>query len=507
MRQATSLKIQRGAQTSGSLPIPAPIGGLNTRDPPALVPITEATTMSGMFPAATGVLVRKGWSPHATSLPASTESLMVYTNSSGAEAMFAASGTAFYNVTAAGAVGGAVVSGLSNARWQSVNFSISGGTSYLCCFNGVDAPRYWDGATWTAITGISTPAITGVTTTTIISAAIHQRRMWLIPATTLKAWYLPIDSVGGAAAALDLGGIATKGGYIMAAETLTLDGGDGLDDLLVFITSQGQLIAFTGTDPSSAATWQHAGTWDISPPQGVRSLYQYKGDVLIITTAGIASTARVIAGDTTNSGMITDKISATYQQMYSVYGSRFGWQLLFYAKLSMLIFSVNGTLFAMNSVTGAWSGQMNQLAPLCFALLGGEPYFGDATVATGVRKFWASDTDNGTAITGSFLSGYSDLGAPGVMKQPSLARFAINSEGGAVTVTYNTRADFLNGSATPQNSVTLASQTTLTPWLSVTNGGVAISLFVQLTAAGGSSYSGAFLVFQQGGILGIPRGA
>ncbi|RYA73507.1 hypothetical protein DD594_28635, partial [Enterobacter cloacae complex sp. 4DZ1-17B1] len=124
----------------------------------------------------------------------------------GTQTLFGAAGTAFYEMTSAGAVGAAVVSGLANARWQHVNFTNSSGTSYLCCFNGVDSPRYWDNSSWITITGASTPTITGLTTSDIVSATLHKRRLWLVQKNTLKAWYLPVDAVGGAANALDLSG-------------------------------------------------------------------------------------------------------------------------------------------------------------------------------------------------------------------------------------------------------------------------------------------------------------
>lgn len=512
MRQAASLKSRRGAAIAAVAQYPAPVGGLNTRDPPALVPINEAVYMQNFFPTAAGLLVRKGWEAHRTSMPASTESLMVYTSNTGAETMFAASGTEFYDVTASGAVGAAVVSGLANAQWQYTNFTNSGGSSYLCCFNGADSPRYWDGATWTAITGISTPAITGLTTTTIISAAVHQRRMWLVQTNSLKAWYLPIDSVGGLAKNIDLGGIATKGGYIMAADVWTVEGGDGLNDILLFTTSQGQLVAFAGTDPSSASTWTHVGTWDTALPLGRRCMFQHKGDVLIITRAGVASSARIMAGDAGSSAMLTDKIVGTFRSEVSSAGSTFGWQVLYYPTQDMLLLSVpTRNVYAMNTVTGAWSGAFLNHNPICWAVMGGVLYFGVSTTATGVRKFWAQTRDNAsTTITGIVASGYGDFGLPGIIKKALLGRAIVTIPvSGSFSMTTQFDYNYPNFTSGALGASLSSEYIGITPWVPmIDNIGVAASVYFSVASStslpGDLTYSGAFITYETGGLVGAP---
>lgn len=54
----------------------------------------------------------------------------------------------------------------------------------------------------------------------------------------------------------------------MAAETWTLDSGEGLDDYLVVTTSEGQVGVFRGTDPTSVATWGLVGVWNLGEPIG-----------------------------------------------------------------------------------------------------------------------------------------------------------------------------------------------------------------------------------------------
>jgi hypothetical protein len=506
MRQATSRKVQKGRGTAQPFFFPAPVGGMNTRDPPALVPITEAWLMSGLYPAAAGLRLRPGYTEHTTGVsPTAVETLMVYTNNSGTESMFAARGTAFYDVSVAGALGAAVVSGLTNALWQYVNYTNSSGTAYLCAFNGTDSPRYWDGATWTAITGVSTPAITGLTTSTIISACVHQRRIFLVQVNSLKLWYLPIDSVGGAAKALELGGIAYKGGYIMAAESWTVDGGDGIDDLLVCYTSEGQVIAFSGTDPSSASTWVHTGTWDISEPINRRSLYSYRGDVLIMSRAGIASLRRVMAGDTTASAMVTDKISRTYTERSGAsVALRQPWQVLYHPGADLLFWCA-GIFegYPMNATTGAWGGNFG-FGASAWAIFNGEPYFAMLETPFNIYKFWTGTTDNGVAISGALYHGFSDMGSPGLIKKVSQTRALMqctstSTLGVGAIPDYTSDAGIISGS---QVIVSSAAVNGYTNWIQALRVGTAFSAYFQVITSVGAKYNGIQFLYEPGGIVG-----
>ena len=87
-------------------------------------------------------------------------------NSGTASTMFAASGTAVYNVTSSGSVGSAVITSLSNAQFQWVNMTTAGGSFLFIC-NGADAPRHWNCSAWAA------PTLSGVTATNIVNVTIY----------------------------------------------------------------------------------------------------------------------------------------------------------------------------------------------------------------------------------------------------------------------------------------------------------------------------------------------
>lgn len=515
MRTATSPQSQLGSRVAQLQVLPAPIGGLNTRDPPAMLPPTDASKLTNCYPTTTGISSRPYYLGHTTGFATSPDSLMVYTNNSGAQTLFAAANNSFYNISAEGALGAAVVSGLSNNKWESVNFTNSAGTAYLCCFNGADSPRYWDGATWTAITGISSPSITGLTTSTIVSGFIHQRRLWLVQANSLKVWYLPADSVGGAASAIDLGGVATLGGYVMAGATWTVEGGDGLNDLWMVITSQGQLIAYQGVDPSSASSWVHVGTWNIAAPFSRRCMQKFKGDLLVITEAGVVSAAMVMAGETTRAATITDKIRATYEELIFWKGSqnRPLWSMCYFAALDLLVLCPNGAftspVYALNAATGAWGGDWD-IDAKCIAIYDNGLYY-SVQGGTTVRKLTTSLT--GSAISGDesdfetyINTAFTDCQAPGVNKQPSQYRIAgatVTSSG--IKINTNVLLDYAEPTsvATPTNAA--QSFDGVSQWFPLqSSAGVSFSLQMGATdtASGYFVFTGFHVLYQSGGIFG-----
>lgn len=408
LRQALRQRSRRG-RISDVRSRPAPIKGWNARDSIAAMKPGDAIILDDMFPTASDVMLRKGITDHLTGIGYQVESLMAYNTPAGTQTLFCAADGSFFNATAAGAVGAAVQSGLTNARWQHINFTNSSGDSYLCCFNGVDSPRYWNGSSWITITGASTPAITGLTTSDIVSAAIHQRRMWLVQKNTLKAWYLPVDSVGGAAAALDLSGLAKRGGYLMAIETWTIDAGEGMNDYWVAVTSEGEIIVYSGTDPSSANTWALKGVWYIGAPIGRRCMRKFGGDVLLILMNGVFPLSKALLSASVDRRVaMTNRIDHAMNDAAGLYSGNFGWELIHYPGGDMLLLNVpekegsNQKQYVMNTITGAWC-RFTGYEANCFEVFNNELYCGGNGV---VSKAWSTYADNSTNIEGIAETAY-----------------------------------------------------------------------------------------------------
>ncbi len=425
--------IQRTSNNVASLP--APVGGWNARDSLANMAPTDAVTLDNLFPGVSSVGIRGGYTPHVTGISGQVETLMTY-NGGANDKMFAIAGGSIFDVTTSGVVGAAVVTGLSDSRWESVNITTSGG-SYLYAANGVDAPRLYDGTTWTAITGASTPAITGVTTTTLTSPTLFKNRMWFIQKDTLKAWYLPTASVGGAANVLDLSSVARNGGTLRAMATWTIDAGYGVDDNLVFVTDQGEIIVYRGTDPSSASTWALIGVWQVGAPVSRRCVAKYGGDLLLLTLDGLIPLASALQSSRLDPQVaLSDKIQGAFATATRTYKDNFGWGLLYNPLNNALIVNVPVSTgaqqqFVMNNITKAWCRFTGWYAN-CWTLLNDTPYFGTGgsvaqgwTTASGSGGF----NDNGAAIPTRALQAFNYFETRGVIKYFTRGRPTIYSNG------------------------------------------------------------------------------
>lgn len=344
--------------------VPAPIAGWNARDPLAAMKPEDAIYLDNWWPTPTAVELRAGSTNWATGITGTVETLASYSTPGGTEKLFGAVNTTnypIYNVTSSGAVGAAETLPYTptSARWQHVNITTAAG-SYLYMMNGVDKPLLYDNTTWTAIDGASSPAITGVTTTKLINPWMHKNRLWMLETGTLKAWYLPVDSVGGAAASLDVSAVCQRGGFLMAGGTWTIDAGDGVDDYLVMITSEGEVVVYRGTDPASIATWSIVGRWEIGSPIGRRCFHKFAGDLLVICQDGVMPMSKALQSSRVNPRVaLTDRIQYAMSQAATQYNSNFGWELCLYPVENMLLLNVptsstTSEQYAMNTISGAW---------------------------------------------------------------------------------------------------------------------------------------------------------
>jgi hypothetical protein len=224
-------------------------------------------------------------------------SLFAYNHPS-TPALFAATATKIYNVTglAPDVAVSPTITGQTSGYYSTAQIGTAGG-DFLYMVNGTDSPILWNGTTATAITGVSTPAITGVTTSTLSAVWLYRNRLFFVQKNTLVAWYLGVDSIGGAANDVSLAGVFQKGGSLLFGATWSLDSGDGLDDKCVFVSTEGEIAIYEGSDPSEVNDWRLVGRYDIARPLGINAYMQAGGDLLIATADGIVPLSQVIQKD------------------------------------------------------------------------------------------------------------------------------------------------------------------------------------------------------------------
>jgi len=410
--------------------LPAPVGGWNARDSIANMEPIDAYQLTNLFPSVSNVVLRGGFENWATGITGQVQTLVNYSTGT-ADKLFAWAVGSIFDVTVQGAVGAAEVTGLTNAKWEHINVTTAAG-SYLYCVNGVDAPLLYDNSTWASITGISTIAITGVTTTTLSNISLFKNRVWFIQKDTLKAWYLPTSAVGGAAQVLDMSQIAKYGGTLVDLDTWTLDAGYGADDNLVFVTSNGEVIVWRGTDPASDATWALAGVWKLGSPVGSRCMMKYSGDLLIITLDGLLPLASALQSSRLDPRVaLSNKIQGAITTATVNYGSNFGWEILYSSKNNALWINVpvaegQQQQFVMNNITKSWCNFTGWNAN-CWETFNDDPYFGGNGV---VCKAWDDGYIDGTSnISANAFQAFNYFESRGVKKYFTRARPSIFTNG------------------------------------------------------------------------------
>lgn len=405
--------------------IPAPVKGWNTKATLADMDPQEAVIMMNWFPDSDQISVRKGYTSHATGLGAPVETLMTYSGGSG-QTLFAAAASNIYDVTSSGAVGAASLTGMSNARYQYVNFGNAGGT-YLWICNGADAPRYWDGSSWT------TTSITGMTGQPIWVTS-HKRRLFIGADDSLAFYYLGTEAIDGAATRFDLSPLANLGGKIMGMATWSRDGGAGMDDLAVFVTSEGQAIIYQGDDPSSASSWALVGVFRIGKPIGRRFWAKFGADVVLITESGFLPLSSIISIDVaaSNEVALSDKINPTINQAVRSYGNLNGWQAFVYPRGLWFLVNVpivgntTSEQYVFNTITGA-ACRFTNMNALSWALLDDDPYFGAGDGVVYRADYGRSD--NGNNIEADLKPAFSYFGRKGRQKLFKMARPIFASTG------------------------------------------------------------------------------
>lgn len=499
--------------------IQAPTGGLNAKDPIADMKESEAVIMTNWFPGPSSVSIRNGFTSQSTGLGAAVETLLTY-RSGTSNKLFGVAGGKIYDCTSLGAVGGAVVTGLSNSRLESINIGTSGGR-FMLCVNGADKLRGYNGSTWWT-DGDGAHDISGVDTSTIANIGLFKRRVWLIEKNTLHAWYLAVDSIAGAASNFDLSSVFRLGGYLMTMATWTIDNIAGIDDYAAFISSEGEIALYKGTDPTDADAWALVGIFRIGHPIGRRCSIKVGSDVLVICVDGAFPLSKALLSDRSQTqDAITDKITNLVNQDIQSYSGNFGWQPILHPignKLIINVPQVENSIqyqYVMNTITGAWC-KFTGWNACCFAELEDSLYFGCGD--GNVYEADTGDDDNGSNIETDVQQAFSYFGAPGQIKKFSLARpifitngdlnpaITLNIDFGTMLPTYapsfTTSGTSLWDSSPWDTSMWSVGDTISKKWQSVTGVGYSGGLRVKTTTKNISvQWVSTDFTYEAGGVL------
>ena len=442
--------------------IPSPTDGWDALSPLALMDPKRAPILINWVPRPGWVELRAGYIPWAVCSSLPVETIMVY-RGLGNQQMFAASSGIIYNVTNQ-YTPTSVVTGLSNARWQYVNFTSAGGVKVIQCANGQDPIQQYDGTTWLPFNGavnasqpsgfnpVNPLAGTALASYTVRSIYAQKQRLWYLlnnalgQPSTIVAFQASGTIEGQINGSQDLGLLWTQGGYLIAMADWTIDGGNGPQDYVVFLSSRGQASIYQGTDPTSATAWSLVGTFQLPPPIGQRCVTSLGSDVGVITQQGVIPLSSALPFDPSadRSAAITSRIQNAMAQAANSYNQNFGWQLISFPLQTLLILNVpiatnsSQVQYVMNALTGAWC-QFNGWNANCFEIYNDNLFWGGNNGY--VNQGYIGGSDFFENISADMQCAFNYFDDPGRIKRMTLVQPLLTAQG-AITPFMTVDYDF-----------------------------------------------------------------
>lgn len=436
---------------------PSPVGGWVSSAPLSSSGVGTARVLENWFPTQTGVRPRAGTKKRAT-IGSPVVSMFTYSGG-GIERIFAASTSSVFNISSVVDLETppvATVTGQTNGYYSTSHLSNVAGTHFYAC-NGFDKPLYYDGTSFVKVDAASTPAITGVTTSDLLSVFTYANRLYFIKKNSLIVHYLAIDAIGGAVQTLTLAGAFTKGGSLVYGASWSMDAGDGLDDKAVFMSDQGQIAVAEGTDPSDPNAWRIVGVYDVGIPLGRKAFFRVGGELMILTVDGIIPLSQATQGDKSRLSLssVARGIEPDWRNEVQARSTKpieaLKWvegNMLFISQPEAFDGQTRQALVG-NLQTGAWC-KFTGINTDCLGLYQGRAFFG--TKAGTVHEFEAAGNDDGSLYVCRMAlwdDPLSDMASVKTVKQ-ARATFRATHD---VTASLGASTDYALAFASPPSSI------------------------------------------------------
>lgn len=487
--------------------------------------VNGAHTLENWFPTTTGIRMRAGSLTHATIGDGTQDitALFTYVNGNN-QSLFAATDDAIYDVTLATAsaddlvtsggdflvtdLGAFLITGtdaapqvvpfLAGGDWSVIQFATPGGT-FLRAVNGLDTPLVYDGTTW----GTS-PAITVVDPTKLSFVWAFQNRLFFVEQNSLNAWYLPAASIGGAAVVFPLGGVFSLGGSLLYGASWSLGTGDqgGLSEQCVFVSTEGEVAVYRGTDPSS--NFAKVGVYRIGKPRGPLAVMRAGSDLVVATDIGFIPLSQALQKD--YAALAPAAVSYPIEEAWNeAVAERSGdfWHCEIWPTKQMALVALptesgeTPQIFVANVRTGAW-GLYTGWDATCVKTFQDRGFFGSTEGRVIEMEVTGSDDDAPYVCVSVPLFDF--LKAPASLKTTTQARATIQSSR-QMNVQLSSQHEYTLALPPPPDDVGIASgnvwgsgiwgtstwgtppqKTTYREWKSVPGAGYAVSVAMQITS-------------------------
>lgn len=361
-------------QRSKSAQIPAAVGGINAVAAIASMSPSDCIYSFNLQAEDFGMVVREGFVEWANGWDGG-EARTVITfegNTPADNKMWVANEEGIWDVTTQGET-----TPTQSVTWPSsggnagvcsyVSFTNDGNARFLLLCDGENGYYKWTQSTntWVKITtGAGANQVLGADPDDFAYVMAWKNRIWFVEKDSANAWYLPTAVFEGTVVKFNFGSQFREGGALTSMHNWTLDGGEGVDDYLVMLSSAGDVLIYKGTDPASASTFGVVGSWTLGQvPVGNRNALEFSGELYILSLYGCVALSQLLNGANINdpNTFITRKVAPYVRAVMRNALNSFGWQLHVDPKKATLYINAPQVLseaplaFSQYLGSGAWS--------------------------------------------------------------------------------------------------------------------------------------------------------
>ena len=377
-----------------------------------------ALELTNVFPGPGAPITRRGYTQKVNLAPANTavNTLYPYVKQDGTTELIAvAAGTTpkIYKIvgTTATDITGTTAISTSGTNMNCQQF---GTRLYLC--NGVNNVQVYDGTT------VADSTFSGVTLSNLINVATYKERLYFVERNTMKFWYGNTQAVGSSALnSFDLQYVMKQGGYLLFAGSYTNQVAQTSQDLFWAISSEGEIVFYSGSSPAADA-WGLVARFVISKPLGFRSFIRVNNDVWILTQQGIIPISALFEADPEQAlNVVSARVNPFISQYAKALPLSNRWQGMFWPQgrrifINVPVSEISAKMLVYSIDTKAWCiyELNNQGDNISLAVADGIPYYGAASGAIYTAE--NGYTDNGTPIRFGGRCAFSFFGARGNFK-------------------------------------------------------------------------------------------
>ena len=350
--------------------------------------------------------------------------------------------------------------------------------------------------------------ITGVATSSLSHNWVYKNRLFYVEKNSLNAWYLAVDSITGSASKLPLGGVFTLGGSLLFGASWSIESGDGLSEQCIFVTTEGEVAVFSGTNPADASAWSKTGVYRIGKPRGPKAVIRAGGDLVIATDIGFiplsVATQRDIAA--LSPSAISYPIETGWNEAVAD-RSETNWHCAVWPTKQMVVVmpptpsGLQAEMLVANARTGAWC-VFTGIDAKCMVLFGDRFFCGMADGL--VIEMEVTGADQGAPFTATMIPLFDPLKSPASLKTGLMARATVRAKS-RVQVKCSLQTDYnISLPSAPDDISTVvgsvwgtaqwgsgvwgteAAKQTFREWQSISGSGYALAVASQITSGSSS---------------------